>query len=70
MSSEKQTQSVSAADEDQSLLRPCGVGEWDAVWLGRTDYLESGPERDWSFRDVEIVNGEVINVSTYPIVTV
>ena len=41
----------------------CGVGEWLAVWLGRADYLENGVERDWSFRDVEIRDGEVVNVS-------
>ena len=78
MSSEKQSQSLDGGasgsgpvamergageEDDRSLLRPCGVGEWDTVWLGRTDYLDSGPERDWSFRDVETVNGEVINVS-------
>jgi hypothetical protein len=42
----------------------CGVGEWDAVWLGRADYLDNGLERDWSYRDVVVVDGEVVNVST------
>ena len=50
--------------EDREML--CGVGEWDAVFLGRADYLENGVERDWSFRDVEIRNGEVINVGPPP----
>jgi len=43
---------------------PCGVGEWEPVWLGRADYLDKGVERDWSFRDAVYVDGEVIMVST------
>lgn len=42
---------------------PCGVGQWDAVYTGRADYLTNGLERDWSFRDAVIVDGEVIPVS-------
>lgn len=49
---------ASSGDKDKS----CGVGEWTAVWLGRADYLTNGLERDWSFRDVELHDGEVINV--------
>ncbi|KAK4689472.1 transcription factor C subunit 7, partial [Tremellales sp. Uapishka_1] len=37
-----------------------GVGEWEIVWNGKADYLVNGVERDWSFRDVEINDGEVI----------
>jgi len=40
----------------------CGIGEWDPVFLGRADYLDNGLERDWSFRDVVFVDGEVITV--------
>jgi hypothetical protein len=52
-------------EERQANTRtiPCGVGEYEAVWLGRADYLENGLERDWSFRDVVIVDGEVVGVS-------
>ena len=42
---------------------PCGVGQWEPVYLGRADYLEKGVERDWSFRDAVYVDGEVIMVS-------
>lgn len=52
-------QSVGIVQGDQD---PCGVGEWDAVYLGRADYLENGMERDWSFRDAVYENGEVIMV--------
>jgi hypothetical protein len=38
------------------------VGAWEAVFLGRADYLENGVERDWSFKDAVIVDGEVIKV--------
>ena len=41
----------------------CGVGEWSAVWLGTAGHLENGVERDWSFNDVILQDGEVINVS-------
>jgi transcription factor C subunit 7 len=40
----------------------CGIGEWDPIFLGRADYLDNGLERDWSFRDVVFVDGEVITV--------
>ncbi|KAI9638251.1 uncharacterized protein MKK02DRAFT_22728 [Dioszegia hungarica] len=36
---------ASASEKD---LPPCGVGEWEPVWLGRADYLDNGVERDWS----------------------
>jgi hypothetical protein len=38
--------------EVEGGVEACGVGEWDAVWLGRADYLEKGVERDWSVRRV------------------
>jgi len=41
---------------------PCGVGEWDPIYLGRADYMPGGVERDWSFRDVLLAGGEVIHV--------
>ena len=25
----------------------CGVGEWEPVWLGRTDFMPGGEERNW-----------------------
>lgn len=34
--------------ESDGQLPPCGVGEWEPVWLGRADYLTNGVERDWS----------------------
>ncbi|KAL7419232.1 hypothetical protein Q5752_006069 [Cryptotrichosporon argae] len=40
---------------------PSGVGQWDIVWNGRADYLPNGVERDWSFRDAVIKDGEVVN---------
>jgi hypothetical protein len=46
-----------------SLKPPCGVGEWDPIYLGRADYMSGGVERDWSFRDVLLAGGEVIHVS-------
>ena len=67
----RSTSSLAAASSLLDLAssgdpEPCGVGEWNAVWLGRADYLENGVERDWSFRDVELENGEVVNVSSTP----
>ena len=63
----RSTSSLAAASSLLDLAssgdsEPCGVGEWTAMWLGRADYLENGVERDWSFRDVEIRDGEVVNV--------
>jgi len=67
LTASRSTSSLAAASSLLDLAssgdaEPCGVGEWSAVWLGRADYLENGVERDWSFRDVEIRDGEVINV--------
>jgi hypothetical protein len=56
------TESAPQLDEKSSPL-PCGVGEWEPVFLGKADYLENGLERNWSFKDVVVVNGEVIEVS-------
>jgi len=52
--------------ESTTTTPPCGVGEWDPVYLGRADYMQGGVERDWSFRDVLLAGGEVIHVS-YPV---
>lgn len=69
LTASRSTSSLNAASSLLDLAssgdtsQPCGVGEWTAVWLGRADYLENGVERDWSFRDVELHDGEVVNVS-------
>ena len=53
---------VAGLGDENADQRYSGVGEWEAVWLGRADYLPNGLERDWSYRDVVVVNGEVISV--------
>ena len=67
LTASRSTSSLAAASSLLALAssgndEACGVGEWEAVWLGRADYLEKGLERDWSFRDVELRDGEVVNV--------
>ena len=67
LTASRSTSSLAAASSLLALAssgndESCGVGEWEAVWLGRADYLEKGLERDWSFRDVELRDGEVVNV--------
>ncbi|ORY20089.1 hypothetical protein BCR39DRAFT_571435, partial [Naematelia encephala] len=60
-SSDKETTSSTEINgTSQNFVPACGVGEWEPIWLGRADYLENGVERDWSFRDVVLRDGEVI----------